>query len=212
MADLATTTIRSRFDAVFADYQIAKTAHDAIADQPPTRSHDRIDDVFDDAREAVFSVAASRLGGIADKLVVYWGERLFDYDWYGSDWRRKIVGDVRRIELQLGGVGEPDASGGYDMEKVTRDWDEARSQYHDWKQLLAEGPSDRWGESNQNDIVAFKDEAEAALLSLPAPHLLAAIQKLEILWADERFDPVVDTREHLLILRDVRRFVLKRHQ
>jgi hypothetical protein len=114
--------------------------------------------------------------------------------------------------MQLAGVEEPDASGGYDMRKVARDWTDALHQLDHWAQLLAEGRSDKWGDSKQSDIATFKDEAEAALLSLPTPHLLAVIKKLEILWADQRFGAVDDTWDHLLLMRDLRRFALKHQQ
>lgn len=110
--------------------------------------------------------------------------------------------------MQLAGVEEPDASGGLEMGKVAREWTDALRQHDHWTQLLREGPSDLWGESKHSDIVALQDEAAATLLSLSAPHLIAVITKLEILWADQRFDPGHETVDHLLILQDLRRFVL----
>ena len=212
MADHATTTNLSRWDAAFVDYKIAKAASDAVAEKPASRVRDHVNDMLDAARQAIFALAAARLGSVAEKLMVYWGDQLFQDDWYGVGWRRMCVGDLRRIEMQIAGIEEPDASGGMDMEKVARDWTDAFHQLDHWDQLLAEGPSDRWGESTQSDILALKDEAEGALLSLPAPDLLAVIKKLETLWMDQRFDVVDDTSGHLLIMRDLRRFALKYQQ
>lgn len=206
------TTILSRFDSAFIDYACAEAAANAIEDNPASPARDRILKVLADTVDTIFASAAPTLGGVARKLEVYWGQRLFHVDWSGVDWRQRVVGDLRRIEMQLAGIEEPDASGGMDMEIVERDWTAALRQHDHWAQFLAEGPSDRWGDSNQSDIVALKDEAEAALLSLPAPHLLAVIKKLETLWTDQRFDAVDNTANHLLIVRDLRWFALQHQQ
>lgn len=213
MAKRYDITNLARFDANFIDYNVAKAAAEAIAELPASRVRYHIYDVLHETRQSVLAVPAPRLGDVAEKLMVYWGgDQLFQDDSYGADWRLKSVGDIRRIEIQLAGVEEPDASAGYDMEKVARDWTGALQQYERWSQLLAEGRSDQWDDRKQSDIVAFKDDAEEALLSLPAPHLLAVTKKLEILWADQRFGAIDDSADHFFILRDLRWFALKHQQ
>lgn len=203
------TTNRSHFDAAFVDYATSKAAARAIKDHPPCPAQDCINKVFGNAVDAIFAIAAPTLGGVTKKLEVCWGELLFQDDCDGVDWRRMCVGDLRRIEMQLAGIEEAEASGGMDMQNVARNWIDALRQHNHWAQLLAEGPSDRWGHSKQSDILALKDEAEAALLSLPAPHLLAVIKKLETFWTDQRFDGVDNAANHLLIMSDLRRFALE---
>jgi hypothetical protein len=71
------------------------------------------------------------------------------------------------------------------------------------------GPSDRWKFSKKSDFLALKDEAVEKLLSLHAPDLAAVIRKIELLWKDDRFDPVFDRVSHhsrCCILRDLHRF------
>ena len=202
----------SRFDAALVDFTVAEAAARAIEEHPHCLARHRINKVLEDAVDTIFAIAAPTLGGVARKLEVYWSELLLQHDWYGVDWRKKAVGDIRRIERQLAGVEEPDASGGMDMSVVEFDWTEELQEYDHWAELLDQGRSESWGKSNQSDIVAFKDHAQEVLLSLPAPNLAAVIKKLELLWTDDRFDPVFEATDHLLILRDLRRFALKHQQ
>lgn len=211
MADCVTITNSSRWDVAFTDYKAAKAASEALAEYPTSRVHEQIDDLLENARETVFAVPAPRLGRVAEKLDVYWGDRLFDDDWFGVEWRQTVVGDIRRNEMQLAGVEEPAASGGLDMEKAVWEWAEAVQEHDHWSKLLAGAPAGALSQSERSDVLAFKDEAQAALLSLPAPHLFAVIKKLEILLMDPAFNPIPGATEQLLV-RDVRRFALNPEQ
>lgn len=212
MADYATTTNQPQFDAALVDYKVAKVASDAVADQPASRVRDQINDLLDDARRTAFAVPVPRLGVVADKLTAYWGEQLFRDEGGPAAWRQTAVGDIRRIEMQFAGIQEPDATGGTDMAKVTCEWNDAVQQYDNCVELLNEVPTDELRRSDHSDIEALMHEAEVALISLPAPDLLAVITKLEILLTDERFNPVAGAAEHLIIMRDLRRFALTPQQ
>ena len=211
MADSYRTTNQTQFDVALTDYEVAKAASAAVAHQPKSGVRDQINDLLENTRETVFTAPAPRLGRVADKLDAYWSDRLFDDDWFGVEWRQTVVGDIRRNEMQLAGVEEPAASGGLDMEKAASKWAEAVQEHDHWSKLLAAAPADALSHCERSDVLAFKDEAEAALLSLPAPQLFAVIKKLEILLLNPRFNPVHGATEQLLI-RDVRRFALSPQQ
>ena len=116
------TTNLSRFDAAFINYATAEAAAKAIEDNPACPARDRILKALADAVDTIFAIAAPTLGCVARKLELYWDELLFQDGWFGVHWHQTAIGDIRRIEMQLAGVEEPDASGGLDMEKVARDW------------------------------------------------------------------------------------------
>lgn len=211
MANCCPTTNQPQFDAALIDYKAAKAASDAVADYPSSQLGDQVHDLLENARETVFAVPAPRLGRVADKLDMYWGDRLLDHYWFGVEWRQTVVGDIRRNELQLAGVEEPAASGGLNMEKAAWEWAEAVQQHDHWSKLLTSAPQDELSPIERSDLMAFKDQAEATLLSLPAPQLFAVIKKLEILLLDPRFNPAHGATEQLII-RDVRRFALNPQQ
>src|ERR1043166_927804 len=54
--------------------------------------------------------AASDIGGVVEKLTIWWGEGLFD-DSYESRLNRTVIGDLRQIELEMAGVDDMEASG-----------------------------------------------------------------------------------------------------
>lgn len=212
MADHATTTKQHQFDAALIDYRVAKAASNTVADHPASRVRDQINELLDDARRTALALPSPRLGGVAEKLTIYLGEHLFEDEQGPVEWRQTAVGDIRRIEMQLAGVQEPDATGGTDMAKVTREWNGAVQQYEHCVRGLKEGRSDGLGQSEHGDINVHMHEAEVALLSLPAPDLLAVIKKLEILLTDRLFNPAPGAAEHFLIMRDLWQFALTPQQ
>jgi hypothetical protein len=203
----------SRWDSALIEYAAAEAAAAAVADHPESATRDQVIGMLYENADALFTLAAPTLGDVAQKLTTYWGEKVFDDDTYGADFKRIIIGDIRRIERQLAGVAEPDASGGMDLERIASEWAKAIAEFDHWSTLLAEGPSEKWGASQSGDIVAMMDEAEAIALSLPAPHLDAVVKKLTMIWnGDDRYDPSDDAVEHALIMRDLRRFAMKHRQ
>lgn len=177
-----------RWKSVMDNFVAAKEAVDAIEHLADCDATDRIRDLLDDVVQSVYSTASPDLGALAEKLEIYWGEELFAEEDYVASYKARIVGDIRRIRLLSAGIDNEDASGGMDLEKIAADWASALQEYHQHAQFFEAGPPERWQYSKKSDIVALKDEAEAKLLSLHAPNLAAVIRKLELLWADDRFD------------------------
>jgi hypothetical protein len=203
----------SRWNSALIEHAAAEVAAAAVVDLPESATRDQIIGMLYETADALFALAAPTLGDVVRKLTTYWGEKVFDDNTYGADFKRIIIGDIRRIGMQLAGVEEPDASGGMDLKRMATEWAKAIAEFDHWSTLLAEGPSEKWGASQSGDIVAMMDEAEAIALSLPAPHLDAVIKKLAMIWnGDDRFDPSDDAVEHALIMRDLRRFALKHRQ
>lgn len=204
MTGQTTNTNTGRWESAMENFVAAKEAADAIAHLADCDATNRIHDLLDDVTQSVYSTAAPNLGALAEKLEVYWGEELFAEDDYVASYKQRIIGDIRRNHLLAAGVGNEDASGGMDIEQAATDWADALQEYNQHAQFLEAGPSDRWQFSKKSDIVALKDEAEANLFSLNAPNLAAVIRKLELLWADDRFDRVSHYCR-CCILRDVHR-------
>jgi hypothetical protein len=186
------------------NFVAAKQAVDAIEHLADCDATDRIHDLFDDVVQRVNLTAAPDLRAIAEKLEVHWGEELFAEDDYIASYKQRIIGDIRRNHLLAAGIDNEDASGGMDLACMTAEWADALQEYNQHAQFLEAGPSDRWLYSKKSDLVALKDEAKAKLLSLHAPNVTAVIRKLELLWADDRFDRV-SHYGRCCILRDLHR-------
>lgn len=205
MTSYCDTTTKSRFDAAVMNYEAANAA--AASVEPFTACHvrDSILTIVENATDTLFNTPALSLGAVAVKLEKLYGEQLFDETDYYADYRRTLIGDLRRIERILLGFEEPEASGGMDLVRIDHDWTEARREHSHWEQLLEEGQSDASGQSKRSDIVALMDEAEANLLSAHSPHLNAVIKKLELL--TEHSNDLGERTAQLMVLRDLHRFV-----
>ena len=204
MTNYHDSTIDSRFDAALSNYEAANAAAASVNPLTSCAVTDRILTILDNAADALFNTPAPTLGAIAIKLEKYWGETLCSgYD-QAAFWRQLLTGDIRRAERLRAGVQEPDATGGMDMTLVAIDWTSALREFSRYELVLHEGPS-AWGQSTHDDILDLRDQAQARLLSTRAPHLDAVITKLEVLWADGRFDMIEESSGHVLILRDLRR-------
>lgn len=204
------TISKRRWNTVLSNHEAARAAAAAVERHPASQAREQILALYAAAADELFSVAAPTLGGLRQKLEVYWGD-LFE-DVHGNDFKRNAVGDLVRLELLHAGVDAEDASGGMNLEKVASDWADAAREYDHYVQLHRDGRSEAWGKSSSSDITALLDEAEAKLLSLPAPTLGAVEKKLTILLGDDRFDPIEGAIAHTPILRDLRRFITNHQQ
>lgn len=194
MGDFMTISVLSsesgRWKSVRANFDAAKKAADAIEHLADCDATDRIHDLLDNATQSMYLTAIPDLGALAEKLEIVWKEELSSEGDYVASYKQRIIGDIRRNHLLAVGVDNEDASGGMDLGRVATAWADALQEYNQHAQCLETGPSDRSQYIKKSDIVALKDKAEAKLLSLDAPNLAAIIRKLELLWADERFDSV----------------------
>jgi hypothetical protein len=199
------STPRSRFDAALVNYQTARAAAASVEQSTACHARDRIFALLDHTIDTLINNPAPSLGAIATKLECLFGEALFDeHDPCSEAWRF-LIGDLRLAERVSLGFEEPDLSGGMDLTQLAADWAENLREYVRWSTLLAEGPSDAWGQSKRADIVTLMDEAEGNLLSMHAPDLNAVCMKLKLLTLNYSDD--LDQRTGLLLaLRDVRRF------
>src|SRR6266542_613234 len=192
MGDLMTTRIPNtdarRWKSVTANFVAAKEAVGAVAHFADCDVTNRIHDLLNDVEQSVYSTTAPDLGAVAEKLEVYWGEELFAADDYVAFYKRRIIGDIRRNHLLIAGFDNEDASGGMDLQRVAAEWADALQEHNQYAQFLEAGPSEWRQYSKQSDMVAWKNESEAKLPALPAPNIAAVNRKLELLWADDRFD------------------------
>jgi hypothetical protein len=188
---------------ILVDYQVAKTAAEAVSIKPACRVRELIFETFAETVRTIQHAPAPNLNALVEKLHVYWRAGDLGDGSYGNDFRRKIIGDLRRIALERAGVDGPEASGRLDPLEIQRRWADAFRDYEHCSQLISEGASD-------TDNLASKDDAEALLLSLPAPNVAAVITKLEILWQDQDwFGSVADTSLHAGIIGELQRFALE---
>ena len=211
MADEPDNTISTCWNDVLVDYQVAKAAAEAVSNKPACRVREQIFETFAETVRTIQHTSAPDLTAIVEKLQVYWRAGDLADGSYGNDFRRKIIGDLRRIERQRAGVAEPHASGGMDIRQVEHRWAETLRDYDHYSRLLAEGPPGKktWSGKTATETTVKRDEAEAMLLSLPAPNLAAVIQKLDILWEnDDWFGPIADTSLHAALMGELQRFAL----
>ena len=206
MAEEFDSTIPNSWNDVLVDYQVAKAAAEAVAIKPACRVREQIFETFAETVRTIQHTPAPDLKALVEKLQVYWRAGDLTDGSYGNDFRRKIIGDLRRIALQRAGVDEPGASGRTDPLEIQRRWTDAFGDYEHYSQRIPQGASG-------TDNLASKDDAEALLLSLPAPNVAAVITKLEILWQDQDwFGSIADTSLHAGIVGELQRFALEDNQ
>ena len=203
MADDSDSMIPNSWNDVLADYRVAKTAAEAVSTKPVCRVREQIFETFAEPVRTIQHTPAPDLNALVEKLQVYWRAGDLTDGSYGNDFRRKIIGDLRRIVLQRAGVDEPEASGRKDPLEIQRRWTDAFRGYEHFSQLISQGASD-------TENLASKDDAEALLLSLPAPNVAAVITKLEILWQDQDwFGSIADTSLHAGIMGELQKFAIE---
>ena len=194
MAKRYNTTKSTAWNAALLDYTAASAAAFAILEHYTSPARGRIFDLLVETIEALLKVPAPGLGAFRTKLKAYWGESLF-CEYERASQKQRIVGDIRRIEMWLVGIEEPEASGGMDRDKIDKDWSEASSVYE-----RAVMEANNSGETAQ--------PAEATLLSLPAPNIHAVLRKLELFWGSQRLSPMFGGAGPHELIRDLRRLAL----
>ena len=180
-----------RWNSALAEYKAGLAAVAALCNHSETRIRDDVINLAVDASQRLFRAPAPTLAAVREKVEAAYGESIWDETGWASQ-RRRIVGDLWRIELLLADVDPAEAAGGMDLNKVTLDWSEAADDY-DSKAAL----------SNE------ESEAGERLLSLAAPDLAAVAKKLQFLLTGDESEDIEMAVTLADILRDVRRFARK---
>jgi hypothetical protein len=201
----------SRWNAALADCDAAEAAAAAVKNHSTGRVRKDVVALAAEAADRLYRVPAPTLGGLRRKLLVLWATKFWE-ETCGVDPKRILVGDLTRLEMLHAGVDPYEASGGMDLEKIASDFTEAAWEYDRCIQLHRAGHSEARSTNSAGDIAACLDKARAKLLSLPAPNLGAVEKKLTILFDDDHFSEIDDAAAHILILRDVRRFIAGHQQ
>lgn len=180
-----------RWNSALAEYKAGLAAVAALCNHSETRIRDDVFNLAVDASQRLFRAPAPMLAAVREKVGAAYGESIWDETEWARQ-RRRIVGDLCRIEMLLAGVDPAEASGGMDLNKVASDWSEAADDY-----------DTKAGLSHQ------QSEAGERLLTLAAPDLAAVIKKLQVLLAGGESEDVEKTATLTHILRDVWRFASK---
>src|SRR5687768_6477914 len=123
------TTNTGRWESAMQNFVAAKEAAESITHLADCDAIDRIYDLLDEVEQSVLSTTAPHLGAVAEKLEILWSEELFDEADPVASYKRKVIGDIRRINLLNLGVDNEEASGGMDLQGIAADWAEAVQQY-----------------------------------------------------------------------------------
>ena len=197
-------TEESRWTSAEYNLSVARLAWSAVKGDMDCSARQQVALALDDAKNILYSVPAPDISGVRQKLAVWWGESLFE-DSYASSVNCKVIGDLTRIELQLLGVEEAEASGRTPEEAAEQAdaWQAAHREYHDHARLLTEGRSPSRDQREADAIVDVMFQATDALLDLPAPSIHGVIQKLELIWEMDRLETVVDGTIYVNVMRDL---------
>lgn len=206
MAANTSTTDFALWTSAKNNLHIAQRAWDAIEHDDDCTARQQAALNLEDCRRTLFTVPAPDIAALIDKLTVWWGKTLYNENELGA-LRRKVIGDLRRIELCAAGVEEADASG-RSPKKAAADvkaWQSKLAEYLEWERLFAEGPSSRWQSRDEPSIADVMFTAAAELLDLPAPSLGGVTKKLDLLWKDDRLEHIWNGAMYVLLMRDLNR-------
>lgn len=183
------TTIFDQWNVALANHKAGQAAALALQQHPMGYVRYEVLGLAGDASRDLFRAPSPTLGAIRTKLEALWGDRLHEETDFGRA-RRIAIGDLARIDLLLAGVDSNEASGGMDLERLRSDWADAVQSTH----------------ANSPD----REELVPAFLGLSAPSLTAVEAKLQAIWdQDDQVDDIDRSVAHIMILRDLRRFILK---
>lgn len=202
------TTDFDRWASAKFNHSVAAAGWDAVKDEANCASRSQIANAALAARDILYTTPAPNLGGVAEKISIWFGKALFNHDFEMSRHGR-VIGDLRRIEMQAAGIDELEASG-RSQEQAAHDaaeWREAVANYRDEERLYLEGPSPRWGVRDAADILAVMEHLEGVLLELPAPNLAGVILKLEMLWEQHSFETESGGAFLVELKRDLNRLI-----
>lgn len=206
MATNANTTNFAQWNTAKYNHAVAQRAWDAIEHDDDCTARQQAALNLEDCRRTLFTVPAPDIAALIDKLTIWWGKSLFNENEL-SVLRRKVIGDLRRIELEAVGTDEADASG-RSPKKAAADvkaWQSKLAEYLEWERLVSEGPSPRWGGRDEASIVDAMLTAAAELLDVPAPSLGGVTKKLDLLWKDDRLEHIWNGAMYVLLMRDLNR-------
>ncbi|MCW1401060.1 hypothetical protein OKA06_01475 [Novosphingobium sp. MW5] len=204
MAANASTTDAARWESANYNRLVARKAWVAVAGEDDCQARRLAATALYDAQRTQFSTPAPSISALADKLTIWWGRHLPE-DTFDSSLNRRVIGDLRRLELEAAGVPHSEASGRM-MDKVEQDaaaWRAALAEYNEQQQLFMEGPSPRWEGRDSSDMFHAVHCAIDNLLALPAPNLGGVIKKLEIMWEFDRFETIEDGAIYVHVMRDL---------
>ena len=123
-------------------------------------------------RPRFFRPPPPTLGAVKTKLSIWWGEELYGES-NESSVNRIIIGDLARLELEVVGAREIEASG-RSPEEAARQlavWQSTLADYKEQEELFVEGPSSRWAGREAIEIVNAMDYSAGVLFELPGQHL-----------------------------------------
>lgn len=206
MAIPTPTTDLTRWTSAKYSHAVAQRAWNAIEHDEDCTARQQAALNLEDCRRVLFTTPAPDLGALIDKLTIWWGKALFNESELGAT-RRKLIGDLQRIQLEDAGIGEIEASGRL-PEQAAADvegWQAKLAEHCALEQLFAEGPSQRWKGRKKADIVTALTNVTVELLALPAPSLGGVTKKLELLWKDDRLEQVWNGAMYVLLMRDLYR-------
>ena len=207
MAKTDINTEETRWTSAEYNLSVARLAWAAVKGDMDCSARQQVALALDDAKNILYSVPAPDISGVRQKLTVWWGESLFDEDDYECHLNRILIGDLTRIQLQLLGVEEAEASGRTLEEAAehAEQWRSTVAEYLDLENMLIEGPSPRWEGRSGIDLVDKMYNVAGALFELPAPNLHGVIRKLGLMWDVERFVEDDTGIFYLQIVRDMNR-------
>lgn len=213
MAANASTTDAARWESANYNRLVARKAWVAVAGEDDCQARRLAATALYDAQRTQFSSPAPSISALADKLTIWWGRHLSE-ETCDSARNRRVIGDLRRLELEAAGVPHSDASG-RTLDKVEQDdaaWRAALAEYNEQQQLFMEGPSPRWEGRDSSVMLDAVHSAADDLLALPAPNLGGVIKKLEIMWEFDRFETIEDGSIYVHIMRDLNGLASRQRQ
>lgn len=188
MANQALNTIDANWASAQHNYRVANLAWSAVDLEDPCAARGRAAENLAAARHLLFATPAPDVGGVIEKLTIWYGESLWDRTFEGSQVRRAI-GDLRRLGLEALSADEDEmARSSEETAELAEQWRSAVAEHRNLETLLIEGPSRRWEGRDANEIIDDLANAGETLLELPAPTLKGVVHKLNLLWEVDRFE------------------------
>ncbi len=203
MAGLANSTEFARWTSALENLSVAKLAWAAVEREGQCQARKKVKRAFTAARSKLFSAPAPDLDAVIEKLMVWWGESVFD-ETYASSLHCKVIGDLRRIEMRAAGVDEVEAFG-RSPEEATAEAEAWRSAFAAYVELEHEffAGLNTSREADSYATLGALHHAAGELLQLTAPTIGGVIKKLEIIWEDDRFETIGDGSIYVHIMRDL---------
>lgn len=204
MANDANTTEVAHWNSAKFNHTVAHRAWSIVDLEEDCPARQQVALTLEDARTKLFTAPVPDIAALIEKLQIWWGEALWDNN-YESDCNRRVIGDLRRIQLELAGADDREASGRSPKQAAAdlAAWQAALAELLEQERLLMEGRSLRWEDREAGDIVDAIFSATDELLPLPAPNLAGVIKKLELIWEADRFETIEEGSIYVHVMRDL---------